>query len=442
MKRVLLSLAGALPVMLFAFSTGPPAMRTGASIDGGQDCSVCHSTYGAANSDSRGSVKISAANYVPGVNQVVTVSVQHPEALRWGFELIARTTADQTKQAGTFTTDTIVRVRCATGNAPCNGAIEFAEHSNAPRTNPGDGYTFNVTWTPPTTDVGNVIFYAAGNAANGDGNLTGDRIYTTLKTISPTRPCALTLKPSVRDVQNAGSFVSGIGPGALISVFGANFQTGSQALSAAAADFVDNGFPRQLSCLAVEIGGTRVPVTYASASQINAQAPANLPAGPTTARVILNPDLTNQVTGDAFTVTSQTLSPGFFSFGNSAVAATVANSATPIADPAAIPGSVFAKPGDVVTLWATGLGSTTPALAEGAVAGGTAPIAGTAVLTVGGIAIPASDTLYAGLSPSSISGLYQINVKLPAGLPNGKAAVTLEVNGAKAQSGLTIAIQK
>ena len=57
-----------------------------------------------------------------------------------------------------------------------------------------------------------------------------------------------------------------------------------------------------------------------------------------------------------------------------------------------------------MTLWATGLGATIPALAEGVVAGAAAPIAGTAVLTVGGIAVPASDILYAGSSPASISG--------------------------------------
>ena len=442
MKRVLLSLAGALPVMLFAFSTGPPVKRTGAAIDGGQNCSVCHATYGAANSDNRGSVTISAANYVPGVNQVIAVTVKHPEALRWGFQLIARTAADQSKQAGTFTSDEVVRVRCEAGNAPCNGGIEFVEHSNAPRTAAGVGYTFNVTWTPPATDVGNVILYAAGNAANGDGNLTGDRIYTTLATISPVRPCALTLKPVISAVQNAGSFAANIGPGALFSIFGSGFQTASQTISTSSADFVDNAFPRKLACMAVEIDGKRVPITFSSATQINAQAPANLAAAPVSARVILNPDLPNQVTGDAFTVTSQTLSPGLFSFGSGSAATTVANSATPVADPAQIPGGVFAKPGDVVTLWATGLGTTTPALAEGAVAGATAPIAGTAVLTVGGIAVPAADILYAGSSPASISGLYQINVKLPSGLPDGKAAVTLEVNGQKAQSGLTIPVKR
>ncbi len=64
------------------------------------------------------------------------------------------------------------------------------------------------------------------------------------------------------------------------------------------------------------------------------------------------------------------------------------------------------------------------------------------MLSVGGIAVPAGDMSYAGLSPSSISGLYQINVKLPTGLPDGKASVTLEVNGIKAQTGLSIPIKQ
>ncbi len=443
MKKILLSGLGAVPIMLFAFSAGPPVKRTGAAVDGGLTCAACHSTFGPANSDSKGSVTISAGSYVPGVKQVVTVSVRHPDALRWGFQLIARSTADQTKQAGTFNSDTVVRVRCEAGNEPCNGGIEFVEHLNAPRTAAGDGFTFNVTWTPPATDVGNVIFYAAGNAANGDGSLNGDHIYTSLKTISAVIPlCALTSKPAIRDIQNAGSAVSSIGPGALISVYGTGFQLGTQAAPVAGRNLVDNAFPRQFSCIALEIDGKRVPILYASSTQINAQAPFSLSPGPVSARVILNPDLVNQVTGDAATVSVQTLSPAFFTFGSGTVAATGASGPTYIADPAVLPGGVFAKPGDVVSLWATGLGATTPAMVEGAIAGGVAPIAGTVLLTVGGITVPASDVLYAGLSPTSIDGLYQINLKLPAGLPDGKAAVTMEVNGAKAQTGLSIPIKR
>lgn len=90
MKKILLSGLGAVPIMLFAFSSGPPVKRTGAAVDGGLTCAVCHSNLGPANSDPKGSVTISAASYAPGVKQMVTVSVKHPDALRWGFQLIAR----------------------------------------------------------------------------------------------------------------------------------------------------------------------------------------------------------------------------------------------------------------------------------------------------------------------------------------------------------------
>lgn len=432
---------GAIPVALFAFSTGPPVNRTGAAIDGGTTCTACHNTFSPANSDPRGSITMAGGSYTPGTKQTISITVKHPDQQRWGFQLIARMASDQTKQAGTFAVDSVVRVRCTTGDAPCNGGVEYAEHVSAPRTNVGDGFTFQVTWTPPATDVGNVVLYAAGNAANGDGTNQGDRIYTTVATLTPNRPCTLTQKPAITSVQNGASFQSSIGPGAIISIFGSNL-AGATALSTSAADLVNNGFPRQFSCVAVEVNGARVPITYVSAKQINAQAPANLAAGPAQVRVLVNPDLPNQVAGDPVTATAQTLSPAFFTFGAGAVAATVVNSATPIADATLVSSGVAAKPGDVVTLWLTGLGPTTPAAAEGDIAARAAPISGLLSLTIGGIAVPPADILYAGLSPSSISGLNQINVRLPAGLPDGKATLALKVAGISAQDGLSIPIHK
>ena len=82
-NKIFFSLLCALPFVLFAYSTGPPPQHTGAAIDGGQDCTVCHSNLGPANSDSRGSVTIGASDYTPGVPQVVTVSVMHPAQRRW-----------------------------------------------------------------------------------------------------------------------------------------------------------------------------------------------------------------------------------------------------------------------------------------------------------------------------------------------------------------------
>ena len=92
--RSLIALALAAPITLLAFSTGPPVRRTGAPIDGGLNCSVCHFTFAPANSDSRGSVAIAAASYSPGVMQTITVTVMHPEAIRWGFQITARAISD------------------------------------------------------------------------------------------------------------------------------------------------------------------------------------------------------------------------------------------------------------------------------------------------------------------------------------------------------------
>jgi uncharacterized protein (TIGR03437 family) len=387
-------------------------------------------------------VTIDAATYIPGTKQTITVTVKHPEATRWGFQLTARMTSDQTKEAGVIGTSDTVRVRCETGEAPCNGGLEFAEHLNAPVTAAGEGFTFKFDWTPPSADVGNVIFYAAANAANGNGNPTGDRIYTTLKTITPNRPCTLSQTPSIAGVSNGASFQPGIGPGAMISIFGSGFQPAGASLQAGGADLVDNGFPRQFSCVAVEIGGKRVPIAFASNAQINAQAPFDLAAGPVPVRVIANPDLPNQLASDPATATVQELSPAFFPFGKGAVAATVPNSTTPIADPASIPGAVPAKPGDTVTLWATGLGPTAPAFAEGVLVSTAAKVTSSVTLTIGGVPVPDADVSYVGMSPNSISGLYQINVKIPASVQDGNAAVALQVGSAKAQDGMTLAIKR
>ena len=444
-RRIFFSLLCALPFVLLAYSTGPPVQVTGAAVDGGLDCSECHSNLGPANSDARGSVTITASNYTPGVPQVIAVSVAHPLQRRWGFELTARLVSDQTKETGTFSVDSIVRVRCLFGDAPCNGGQEFAEHANAPFTAVGAGFTFNVTWTPPPSAAGDVIFYAAGNAANGDGTVTGDHIYTTSKSISASLPagnCTLTQTPSIAAVANGASFQPQIGPGAMISLFGSNFEaTPTSAFGVGAADLANNAFPTRFACLAVEVNGTRVPLAFASGGQINAQAPFNLPAGSAQVRVVLNPDQPNQLASDPFSVTVQPQSPGFFLFGPGAIAATVANSATPIADPTLVPGAVAAKPGDVVTLWLTGLGQTNPPVTEGAISTAIASAQASLALTIGGIPVPAADVLYAGVSPGSISGLYQMNVRLPSGLPDGRATVALQVSGTPTPGGLSIPIQ-
>lgn len=446
-KRLICAFLAGAPIAMFAFSTGPPTKRTGAPIDGGLNCSVCHFTFAPANSDPKGSVSIDVLNYAPGVKQTIKVTVKHPDAIRWGFQLTARTASDQTKPAGTLAINDLVRVRCDSTPAhdtPCNGALEFAEHNNAPFTDPGVGtYTFNVDWTPPATDVGPVVFYAAGNAANGDHNLTGDHIYTTSTTVQvdAASVCTGTLKPAITSVANAASFQTTLAANSMVTIFGSGFAPASVTRAAGAADFLNNAFPKQLACIAVEIDGKRAPISYVQGNQINAQVPATTSTGPVSVKVLLNPDLPAQVASNAGTVQLQSTAAGLFTFDGKSVAAQIAGSSDIVADPSLVPGARAAKPGELVTLYGTGFGPTNPAVAPGDIATAQATVTTPITVTIGGVTLSASDVLYAGLSPGSISGLYQINARIPASLADGNATVVIQSGGTSTQSGTTIPIK-
>jgi uncharacterized protein (TIGR03437 family) len=96
--------------------------------------------------------------------------------------------------------------------------------------------------------------------------------------------------------------------------------------------------------------------------------------------------------------------------------------------PGLIPGGNFApaKPGDVVTLFLNGLGATSPSFAAGELPSGAGSTVAPVAVTVAGIQLAASDVLYAGVTPF-LAGLYQINIRLPANVPDGDLAVVVRV---------------
>ncbi len=446
-KRILFSLLGAFPIALMGFSTGPPPKRTGAAVDGGLNCTACHRTFAPANSDPRGSVRIDAANYVPGVKQTIKVTVSHPEAARWGFEITARLASDETKTAGEFAPNDVARVICDDGSArgalaPCQpGQLEFAEHFNAPRTDPGAGFTFSVDWTPPATDMGDIVFYAAGNAANGDGTNNGDRIFTTVRRISA--PCNLTQRPSITKMVNGASFQAPWNVGSLVTIFGSNFAPGAAARAVTAGDIVNDKFPQALGCMAVSVNGQNAPLLYVQRDQINLQAPALSGVGPATVVVIANPGAPNELRSDPLTLnTQQAFAPGIFTFDGKSIIATSADFTKVIANPSVFAGGAAAKPGDVVVLFATGLGQTDPAFTPGDVADGTAKLTSPVSVSIGGVPLTPEDILYAGVSPQSICGLHQLNVRVPASVPDGDAAVVVTAGGMQSPAGTTIPIKR
>ena len=358
-------LVGLIAAVALHAESGTTSLRfAGVPADGGQNCSACHTGTGGANADARGMVTLSVQDYNPGIGQMLHISITHPTASRWGFQLTARPVSDETKQAGTLIPlSPAVQVRCDDGSrygspAPCNGAREFAEHVLAPQTAAGQGFTFDVQWTPPANEVGDVRLYLSAIAANNDGTASGDSVYTLVKTVSAVGACTLTAKPTLRTAVNAASFLPAFSSNSLLTIFGLGFQVPGRSRLVGAGDITNGQFPTQLACVAVEINGQRVPIAYVQQDQINVQAPTLTGSGPVSVVVILNPGKLNELRSDTGTlITQQTVAPAFFTLDGSTVAAQYANTTTLVGDPAVYPGAVPAKAGDILTLYGTGFGA-------------------------------------------------------------------------------------
>src|SRR5260370_42714395 len=93
--------------------------------------------------------------------------------------------------------------------------------------------------------------------------------------------------------------------------------------------------------------------------------------------------------------------------GKNAIAAVIAATGVYIAPPNLIPGAKFvsASQGDIVTLFFTGGGSTTPAFAPGELPGVGANITSSTAVSIGGTQLSAIDILYSGVAPG-FAGLY------------------------------------
>jgi uncharacterized protein (TIGR03437 family) len=418
-----LSLALSLP--LLANVSGADARLTGAP--GEQTCVACHT--GTALNSGPGSVKLTVpggTTYVPGVKQRLTITVADPSQRRWGFSLSARLKSNLSGgQAGTLAAaDSNAQVVCQDGRAaPCSSAavLQFATHTQAgTRAGTTGSVSFDVDWTPPGTDVGNVVLYAAGNAANGNNSDAGDRIYTTSVELSP---AITTTGPTINSagVVNAASFQPVLSQSSWVTIVGTNLSASTRSWSAE--ELAGGTLPTALDGVSVTINNKPALVQYISPKQINVVAPADDAIGPVEVRV-----RSNGQDSAGVAVTMQKVSPSFFTFDGKYLAATHADntwlgkaglfSAAPTS-------TTPAKPGEIVVLYGNGLGATSPAIASDKITDTVAPLLEAVTVSIGGQ--PAS-VHFAGLV-APFARMYQINVQVPDSLPSGDHAVVIQTGG-------------
>jgi uncharacterized protein (TIGR03437 family) len=436
--KILTPLALALaPVSLFAFSiNGPPASRTGAPVDGGLTCTMCHLGR-AVNSDPRGRLFVqTVAEYRPGVTQKVKVVLTHPEARRWGFQLTARLASDPSRKAGTFAPNDAVRVRCAdaTTNVSCGNLNEFVLHT-AVWTAAGQegGQEWEFDWTPPAAGSGEVIFYVAGNAANNNGNNSGDTIYNTSSKVFENGACNLTASPTISSVKHAGSLLEGpLSFNTLAAVEGTGL-TAPGAVHAGLEYINGNKLPSKLGCVAIEVDGQRAPIYYSQFTQSNIQLPTTAKTGDVQVVAIANPGQSNEIRSAPATIRLAQASPGFIRLLPTPCILAVFPDGSISGDPSLFSYVRGARAGDTLHLYLTGLGATDPVYQAGEIAPST-PVAAAGAITVefNGTPLAASDVLFAGLSEGWISGLNRITIRVPAAnlRPNAHNEVRVRVGSA------------
>jgi len=204
-------------------------------------------------------------------------------------------------------------------------------------------------------------------------------------------------------IVNASDYSAGpFAPNSVLSLFGTNLAWTTEAVSAQT--FASGTLPNQLAGVMVSVDGVGVPLLYVSPTQINFLVPSNQIAGDVGVTVVRQGEC-----GPTVTITLADTAPALFLMDGGFAIAQDWNSNYTL-----MTGTAPAHAGDVVVLYSTGLGHTTPPWPSGAVPQSAAYITERQSLQVllDGVAIDHSLILYAGVTPG-YCGLYQINFTLP-----------------------------
>lgn len=415
---------------LFGRSAGAPQGNTGAPGD--NVCTACHTTN-AVNSGP-GNVKVTFASgttYTPGQTQKVTVTITDPNARRWGFQASPRvSSAASSTGAGQVTpSDDNTQI------IGTSGTLQWITHTSAGTRNGTTGpQSFEFNWAAPATNLGDVDFYVAANAANGNGNNQGDFIYTTKATLTASTGPAP--KPTISDngVVSAADGRAGIVAGSWLTIYGQNLSGSSRTWRAD--EFVNNRLPTSLDGVSVTVNGKPAAISFIGAGQINAQAPDDTSTGS------INVVVTNAA-GESTPRSAQLrqFSPALFRFApmdNKYVAAVAMDGA--YLGPPALFGTTLttrgARPGETILLFGTGFGPTNPTVPSGQLFSGAARLTNDVRITIGGVA---ADVSFAGLSSP---GLYQFNTVVPATVPDGDREVVITIGGVQSPSGAFLAVTR
>ena len=340
------------------------------------------------------------------------------------------------------------------GNAPCSYQLLPNAQLLPPKggagtftvtASPGCAWTAvsNASWISVTFTDGGKIAYSVD--ANTGGSVRQGTIGVGGFTFSVAQSgYAPQFLPA--GVTNAASFAPGASPGSLVSIFGNRLARNVSGVVAAGA-----ALPLTLGGSSVQIAGrissllapaylgpvfglpVSAPILAVAGDpspQINAQVPWEL-AGLPSANFVVD----NGAGSAPVLVALSAVQPGIFTVGGAAGAVLHNSDLTPVT-----PSSPAVR-GEIVAIYATGLGPVNPPVATGAPAPSAEPFARTTdtpLVSFGGVY--AATVPFSGLAPRYV-GVYQVNAQVPATAPSGNAVPLSIAIGGVTSNTVTIGIK-
>jgi large repetitive protein len=297
--------------------------------------------------------------------------------------------------------------------SPVAGGSVVASFSNgdAPISLRGDGQngTYSATWQPGSVSSQMVVTLnaTAGTFQPASMQLTGGITQNQAPVLAP------------GGTVNAFYRVSGgpLSPGTIVEMYGSGLASSTSSAGAPP-------LPKTFNGTFVLVGGLSAPLFFLSDGQLDVQIPSEL--GATQQHLII------VSSNGALTLPDQIdllpLQPAVDAFADGRLIAQHTDATATLVD-AAHP----AKPDEVLVMYLLGMGPTNPAVASGAPAPSTEPLARVTAQPTVTVDGEIANVQFAGLTPT-FSGLYQINFVVPKNARSGDLEVVVAQSGVAANT--------
>jgi len=219
-----------------------------------------------------------------------------------------------------------------------------------------------------------------------------------------------------------------VAPGEIVTLFG----SGIGPASLVGLQLTGGRVSTQVEQTRILFDGVAAPIIYVSAGQVSCVVPYSV-SGKSNVAIAVEFQGRNS---NSVSVPVQAARPAIFTANSSGTGPGAILNQNGSVNTAANP----ADRNSVVVLYATGEGQTNPGGVDGQVANTVFPKPlGNVTATIGGVG---AEVIYAGAAPGLVAGVFQVNLRVPAGTPPGQAVpVQLRVGGVFSRTGVTLAVQ-